>query len=619
MVIFLKNEKKKKEKKSKPQYNMWQNTGFMILLAIKAKEKKVLVLCLLSSCLTVMINMVNLYISPMILGVIERKGSVSELLIMIGYLVGSMMFLEAISTYVNENTIFGRISVRLAILNLTNKKAAITSYPNVHDEKFIGLLSKCMQTMNGNDKATEAIWSTLTTLLQNILGFFVYVMILTTVHPMLLCVILITTLASYWLSNSLSNYKYQHVEEENDCLKKISYIGNLASNWSAGKDIRIFGLRSWLEELWEKTMETFIAFHKKVEGVYLWSKIFNIIVTFLRNGIAYAYLIHLVLIGELTVAQFLLLFSAVGGFTEWVSGILNTLHTLHTQSLEICVVRECLEYPELFTFEEGTSLVIEDTKEYEITLENVTFRYPKAETNILTNINLVLHPGEKLAVVGLNGAGKTTLVKLICGFLDPTEGRVLLNGVDIRTYNRTDYYKMFSAVFQKFCVLAGTIAMNIAQTEDEIDMERVKQCAEKAGLRKKIESLPKGYETYLNREVYEEAIMLSGGETQRLMLTRALYKDAPFVILDEPTAALDPIAESDMYHKYNEMTNGKSSVYISHRLASTRFCDRIILIENTRILEEGTHEALMQKGGRYAEIFAVQSKYYEEGETVNEA
>lgn len=245
-------------------------------------------------------------------------------------------------------------------------------------------------------------------------------------------------------------------------------------------------------------------------------------------------------------------------------------------------------------------------------MENVSFRYPEAKEDTLSKINLTLHPGEKLAVVGLNGAGKTTLIKLICGFLDPTEGRILLDGEDIRNYNRRDYYTLFSAVFQEFSLLAGSIATNVAQSEDDIDMEKVRSCVEKAGLKEKIESLKDGYETLLNREVYEDAILLSGGEIQRLMLARALYKDAPFVMLDEPTAALDPIAESDMYQKYHEMTKDKSSIYISHRLASTRFCNRIILIDQARICEEGTHEELLKRNGKYAHLYEIQSKYYKE-------
>ena len=179
--------------------------------------------------------------------------------------------------------------------------------------------------------------------------------------------------------------------------------------------------------------------------------------------------------------------------------------------------------------------------------------------------------------------------------------------------SRRDYYDLFSAVFQSFTVLACTVAANVAQSEDNIDMAKVRRCLEKADLCEKIDSLPKGAETLLNREVYEDAVLLSGGETQRLMLARALYKDAPVIVLDEPTAALDPLAEASLYRKYNDMTEGKSSVYISHRLASTRFCDRIILVDGGTVAEEGTHGELLALGGKYASLYEVQSKYYREG------
>lgn len=398
----------------------------------------------------------------------------------------------------------------------------------------------------------------------------------------------------------------------------MNYLTRNARDLTAAKDIRIFGLRTWLEELHDKAMGAYTAFQKKAQSVYIWAKIVDLVLTFFRNAIAYVYLIGLVVANNLDVAEFLLLFSAIGGFTVWVTGILDGFQLLHRQSLDISTVRECLEFDESFCFEGGEPIPQRADGQYEIRLENVSFRYPEAAKDTLSNINLTLHSGEKLAVVGLNGAGKTTLIKLMCGFLDPTKGRVLLNGMDIRLFNRAEYYELFSAVFQTFSLLAGTIATNVAQSCEQIDMERVRNCVEKAGLREKIESLKDGYETYLNRQVFENAILLSGGETQRLMLARALYKDAPFVVLDEPTAALDPIAESQLYEKYNEMTKGKSSVYISHRLASTRFCDRILLIADGKISEEGTHEQLLAQGGRYAKLYEVQSNYYREREDCHE-
>ncbi len=607
----------KKEKPPKPKYNMFQNSWFMVSLAWKTEEKKVVILSLLTAVLAVAHNLVNLYVSPTILSVLERKASMPELIWTIVLFTAALIFVSAAAAYINRNILFGKITVRNRILSLLNRKSATTSYPNLNEDKFKKLLAASSDAVSGNSEATEAIWQTLSSLLTNVLGFVIYISLLTSVQPVLILVITATAVTGYFLGNYLNGYEYRHRDEKSEYIRHIDYISGQSRDWSAAKDIRIFGLRPWLEELYTKALDSLMTFRGKAESVYLWAKLADVVLALLRNGIAYAYLISMVLTDRISVSEFLLFFTAVSGFATWVTGILTEFNTLYKQSLDITTVRECLEYPEPFKFEDGEPLKAEK-KEYEIRLDNASFRYPGAEKDVLTNINLTLHPGEKLAVVGLNGAGKTTLVKLICGFLNPTRGRVLLDGRDIRDFNRRDYYNMFSAVFQQFSLLAATVASNVAQSETEIDLERVKECVEKADLRKKIESLPQSYETYLNREVYEDSVMLSGGETQRLMLARALYKDAPFIILDEPTAALDPIAESNMYQKYNEMTSGKSSIYISHRLASTRFCDRIVMIDNGGICEEGTHDQLLKLGGKYADLYEVQSKYYREGENGHE-
>jgi ATP-binding cassette subfamily B protein len=607
------SEALKKEKTPRPRYHMGQNVGFMLKLAWTSGEKKVIVLSLLSALTAVGLNLINLYVSPAILSAVERHVSIAELLGVIGGFVLGLMLVSAASAYVNANTKYGRIGVRSEIINLLNRKAATTSYPNVFDEGFTGLLAKSGDCVNTNSAATEAVWTTLTDLCTNFMGFLLYIGLLSPIQPMLIWVILLTACAGYFVSHRVNSWGYRHRAEEAEIEKQMFYLSRQSRNVTAAKDVRIFGFKPWLEDLSEKSLAAYTAFQGRAEAHYLWARITDLALAFLRNGVAYAYLIHLVLKGELGVAEFLLYFSAAGGFSAWITGLLDGFSILHRQSLDLSTVRECLDYREPFRFEGGLPLRPEANRQYELRLENVSFRYPGAERDTLCGLNLTLHPGEKLAIVGLNGAGKTTLVKLMCGFLDPTAGRVLLDGRDIRDYNRADYYAMFSAVFQNFTLLPGTIAVNVAQREADIDQARLMDCLEKAGLRPKIESLSRGWDTLLQREVYDEAIMLSGGETQRLMLARALYKNAPFVVLDEPTAALDPIAESEMYQKYNDMTRGKSSVYISHRLASTRFCDRILFIENGGICESGTHESLLKQNGRYAQLYHIQSKYYQEG------
>lgn len=602
----------KNKKKIKPKYNMFENCWFMIKTAWKAKEKKVIIFTLLLAVLSVLSNIISLYVTPIILSTIERHAPILEVIFTILSFIIGIMVVSGLFTYINANTMFGRITVRSEIINLINKKASVTSYPNLDDEKFKNLLSKSLQCTDNNSTATEAIWETITNLLTNILGFIVYISLLTTIQPFLIIIILVTTTISYFIGNYVNTYGYYHRDEEAEYYIHIKYISSCARDLTSAKDIRIFGLHNWFEELYNKSMASYKAFHKKAESVYIWARIIDVILTFIRNSIAYVYLIGLVVSNKLEVSSFLLFFTTINRFLQWIIGILGGFNTLYKQSLDITTVRECLEYNEPFKFEDGEHIVPEKNKKYEIKLENVSFCYPGANKNTLTNINFTLKPGEKIAIVGLNGAGKTTLIKLICGFLDATSGRILLNGKDIREYNRMEYYTMFSAVFQSFSLLPGTIATNVAQKETDINMEAIKECIEKAGLTKKIQSLSNGYETYLDRKVYDEATLLSGGETQRLMLARALYKDAPFIILDEPTAALDTIAEADIYKKYDDMTKEKSSIYISHRLASTRFCNRIIMIDSGEIIEEGTHQQLLNLGGKYVKLYEMQSKYYKE-------
>lgn len=598
------------KKTPKPKYNLWQNTGFMLRTSRKY-AKSVFPLCIVLALLSAGKSVAELLIAPAILNKIELSASLGSVVFAIAAFALVLMLLSGLRSYVDTNALFGRIAVRSQGIYLSiSRKYAETSYPNLLNTDFLALGKKASAACDANSEASEAIWTTLTDLMTSCIGFIVYLALLTNLNLWLAALVAATTAVSYFASKRINEWGYLHRSEELELTKKIEYANKTATSREFAKDIRMFGLRGWLEDLWGSTMRLYSAFCAKRERKYIWANIIDIVLTFLRNGIAYAFLIGITVKNGLPASQFLLYFAALSGFAQWVVEILDKLSVMQKQSLDISTIREFLDWDEPFDLNGGERIAFEPNKQYEIRLDDVSFRYPKADKDTLSHINLTVHPGEKLAIVGLNGAGKTTLVKLVCGFLDPTEGRILLNGEDIRKFNRNDYYALFSAVFQEFSVLDVTVKENVAQCVDGIDETRVWQCIDKAGLTEKIKSLPKGIETHLGRRVFKDGVEFSGGQTQRLMLARALYKNAPILVLDEPTAALDPIAENDIYQKYNDMTHGRTSFFISHRLASTRFCDRIIFVDSGKIAEEGTHDELLKNGGGYAYLFEVQSKYY---------
>lgn len=534
-----------------------------------------------------------------------------RLLRTIGFFSLMLLLLRGLKEYVHQNAMFGRIFVRMQIVNDVNHKGCVTSYPNTVEPTVMKMRDKAFECCQGNNEPTEYIWSVLTGLLGSLFCFIAYLLLLTNLNMWMIMVILVTSITAFLISNRISEWGYRHRHEVAAYQKQAYYLYNLMGDNALGKDFRVFGLKQWIDSIWDGMIRTCEAFVARREKVYIWINITDVVLTILRNGIAYAYLIYLVISKELSAPEFLLYFATVSEFATWVTNLLREVATLRKQCLELSTVQEYLDYPEQFCFEGGMEIPVAGS--YELRLDNISFRYPGSEEYIFKGLNLTVHPGEKIAIVGLNGAGKSTIVKLLCGFYDPDEGSVLLNGIDIRKFNRQEYYKLFSAVFQEYAHLDVTVAENVAQDVENIDFIRVNDAIVKAGLTKSVAELPKGLDTPVGRDVYLDGVLFSGGQMQRLMLARALYKDGPILALDEPTAALDPLAEQDIYMKYNEMTAGKTSMFISHRLASTRFCDRIIFIADGGIKEEGTHESLLALGGVYAELFEVQSCYYQEG------
>lgn len=611
---MLKKDKVTKEKKpkEKPKYNVLQNTAWMLGRAWKTC-KSVILICALLTVVMCARHLIGIFMTPSILAVLENGSALTEVLITVIFFLLSTLLLDCAQTYLSANSQYGRIDVRTAIVNDINSKAMTTSYINTVITKKYEIIVQAFQTCNSNGSATEAIWTRFCEVVRHTVAFAIFLFMLSYVNPILMAVSVVTCLTEFFMNRHLNNWWYENCKESERYSRHIGYVTDVGRDISFAKDLRLFGMKQWLEDIYSANLKLQQRFQLRGSVNGLKGDVLRLILTLLRNGAAYVLLILQAVNHDMTASEFLLCFTVVGEFTGMLSSILGDFTGLHSQSLELSRLREMLEMDEPFKFENGEALVPDKDGKYTFTFENVSFRYPEVKSDTISNLNLTVEAGEKLAIVGLNGAGKTTLVKLMCGLLDPTEGRILINGEDLRKYNRRDVYRLFSAVFQNFSILSVSLEENVTLVEEGIDYDKLDDVIEKAGLTEKVASLEHGYKTQIGRDVYEDGVLLSGGETQRLMLARALYKDAPIIILDEPTAALDPIAENDLYMKYSEMTCGRTSVYISHRLASTRFCDRIIYLENGRIAEAGSHDELMSAGGKYRELFDIQSKYYKEG------
>ena len=327
-------------------------------------------------------------------------------------------------------------------------------------------------------------------------------------------------------------------------------------------------------------------------------------------GLALYFVASRTVLGVYAVGTFLLYRNAL---TQLFSGVVFLFGAIGFTRGQDEFMEELFRYLDLpDTMYKGT-LAVEKREDnrFEIEFRDVSFRYPGSEEYALRHINLKFRIGERLTLVGMNGSGKTTLIKLLCRLYDPTEGTILLNGIDVTRYSYDEYIALFSVVFQDFKIFAFSVAENVACTP-EPDRERVRSALRGVGLEERIDAMPHGMDTAITREYEDDGVDLSGGEGQKLAIARALYKDAPFLILDEPTAALDPLAEAEIYSRFDRMSENRTTVFISHRLSSCRFCDEIAVFDGGRIAEQGNHETLLAQNGKYAELWNAQAQYYVE-------
>lgn len=444
-----------------------------------------------------------------------------------------------------------------------------------------------------------------------VIALFGYIALISNLNFLILLYLVFQVGVNYFLSLARKKYEHHKREELTRNERRADYLYDIMYDFSYGKEIRLYGLSEWLGARFMHYRGKILKIKKSVKNFDMLSGWAGVGLSFIREGIVYGYLSYMVMKNNMTIADFTMYAAAIAGFKGAFERVASNLADMHELSMQISDYRTFMSRPD--EMEEAKEPVPIPAAPYEFEFKNVSFQYPGSNDYVFRELNLTIPKGQRLALVGHNGAGKSTFIKLLLRLYDVTEGEILCNGINIKRFDRKQYYELFSAVFQEVLPLAFSAADNIGVSDaGQIDRQLVDLCIQRAGLSDKVNSLKYGADTCVQKIIDDEGIEFSGGEKQKLMIARALYKNGDVMVLDEPTAALDALAERDIYESFDNLTQNKTAIYVSHRLASTRFCDAIAMFENGRLVEYGTHEALLALKGKYADMFHLQAKYYKQ-------
>jgi ABC transporter. len=392
--------------------------------------------------------------------------------------------------------------------------------------------------------------------------------------------------------------------------RRVYYYGKTAKDFTYGKDVRLYDLKERILDNFNLEIKGYVDVFKLIKNREYALGFITLLTLLVSDAVTYGILTYQVVNG-MPIEDFSMYLIATSTLSTRMTSLSDNITYIMREHM---YVRDLFKLLDENLGEEGGELPAAPADvPIEIEFDHVTFKYPGTDKYIFRNFSLKIPAGQKLALVGVNGAGKTTFVKLLTGLFEPDSGRILINGHDIKEYRKTELFRMFAVVFQEVNILAFTIAQNIACSLDDIDYKKVDDVLKQVKLYDKVHSLEKGTDTMMLKIIDENGSVFSGGENQKLAIARALYKGGNCVIMDEPTAALDALAEAEIYSEFDKLTEGKTAIYISHRLASTKFCDKIALIDGTGLREYGTHDELMKLGGIYYDMFVTQGKYYQEG------
>jgi len=621
------------EKKEKLSAFKALKLSFGALKLLWGKHPMMVVTKLCESVFHSLTPYVNIYLSALLIGELSSGRDLKRLLTIAGFIVGSELLISVMSKGIEMWKTYHITDIWQQLEKLYVDKFMNMDYPDVDSAETQGLWSHIKQLKNWHGNSFMYLNNAVCDLVSAVTGIFGAVALSVGLFlsktstgsvigayldsPVfilaLISVMVLSSVVPPVLQTKASGYVSRYSE--------MAKFGNRSFGFyfygrhlSRAVDIRMYDQQDMICSVADKipsfTTDSEIAkwargpmglLHVAASAV---SGFFTVCVYLFVCLKAYA--------GAFGIGQVTQYIGAVSSLSGSVKKLIGTLGNIKVEAKFLEPNYQFLSIPNAMY--QG-SLTVEKRRDrkYDVEFRDVSFKYPGTDTYALRHVNIKFNVGERLAVVGMNGSGKTTFIKLLCRLYDPTEGEILLNGINIRKYDYREYMNIFSVVFQDFKLFSFSLAQNVAASVN-YDSERVISCLKEAGFADRLETLPNGIETGIYKDFDEEGVDVSGGEAQKIALARALYKDSPFIILDEPTAALDPVAEYEIYSKFNEIVGDKTAIYISHRLSSCRFCDKIAVFDHGSVVQMGTHDALVSdEGGKYHELWYAQAQYYTEG------
>lgn len=571
-------------------------------------EKRYMVYQIINQFVSSMIPIAAVVMPRYIINELMGEQRIESLLLYVGILVGYTFAASSLSTWLDYSVFTFRIKLAQDFTVFLHNKTVFADYADIESSRYLEMKEKADKFLFGNMRGFSYVLERAVEIIGKLFTLIGVIAVIASLNPVIVCIFVALVLLSSCVESHVQRRQAEMHLKLVYFERRGMYYGEIMENFAYGKEVRLNNLGDWLlareKEHWEYGYESY----KKSNKLGIKSGVFNSFAGLIQQSVSYAYLVFRFIGGYISIGDFSMYVGGVAAFSGAMRGLMQNIIEVSEYRKYYDAIEEYLNIPA--KMRDNKRLPVPDG-DHEIEFRDVSFSYPGQQDCALKNINIKLKAGQKLSVVGENGAGKTTFVKLLCRIYDPTDGAIFLDGVDIRDIDFEKYMSLFSTVFQDYKLYALSLKDNVALSEsDGAGDNEVETVLRKAGFGEKLDSLPKGVQTLVYRNFDGEGFEPSGGERQKIALARALYKNAPIVVLDEPAAALDPRAEYEMYQNFDNLIESKTAVYISHRLSSARFCDRIAVFNNGEIVEYGTHDELIKHNGLYEELWAMQAKYY---------